>query len=78
VLILITDGGSDDISLAKAAKDRLVKQGVIAKAIQIGQLGKSDVEKFRHVWQRDGSPCKDVSYLVPAIKRLLEDFLNDL
>lgn len=78
VLILITDGGSDDVSLAKAAKNRLLKQGVIAKAIQIGQAGKSDMEKFRHVWQRDGSPCKDVSYLVPAIKRLLEDFLNDL
>jgi len=78
VLILITDGGSDDVSLAKEAKGRLVKQGVIAKAIQIGQPGKSDMEKFRYVWQRDGSPCKDVSYLVPAIKRLLEDFLNDL
>jgi len=78
VLILITDGGSDDVSLAKEAKGRLVRQGVIAKAIQIGQPGKSDMEKFRYVWQRDGSPCKDVSYLVPAIKGLLEGFLNDL
>lgn len=78
VLILITDGGSDDVSLAKEAKDRLLRNGVIAKAIQIGQPGKTDVEKFRYVWQKDGSPCKDVSYLVPTIKRLLEDFLNDL
>jgi hypothetical protein len=78
VLILITDGGSDDISLALEAKKRLIEAGIISKAIQIGKPGKNDIEKFRHVWQQDGSPCKDVSYLVQTIKKLLEDFLKDL
>jgi hypothetical protein len=78
VLILITDGGSDDVSLALEAKERLVEAGIIAKAVQIGQPGAQDVKKFKHVWQRDGSPCKDVSMLVETIEGLLEDFLKDL
>ena len=78
VLILITDGGSDDVSLALEAKKHLVKAGVITKAVQIGQPGGQDVKKFKHVWQRDGSPCKDVSMLVGTIENLLEDFLKDL
>ena len=78
VLILITDGGGDDPSLALEAKKRLVDLGVIAKAIQIGKPGNQDIRKFRHVWRRDGSPCKDISQLVGTIERLLEDFLKDL
>lgn len=78
VLILITDGGSDDPALAWEAKKRLVDMGVIAKAIQIGKPSNQDIAKFRQVWQRDGSPCRDVSQLVGAIERLLVDFLKDL
>lgn len=78
VLILITDGGSDDAHLTKEVKDRLTGQGVIAKSIQIGQPAKSDTEKFKKLWAQDGSPCKDVSRLVPTIEQLLEAFLNDL
>ena len=78
VLILITDGGSDDAHLTKEVKDRLTGQGLIAKSIQIGQPGKSDTEKFKKLWAQDGSPCKDVSRLVPTIEQLLEAFLNDL
>ncbi len=78
VLILITDGGSDDVSLTREAKNRLAATGVIAKAIQIGQPSNQDIKKFRHVWQRDGSPCRDVTQLVRTIEKLLEDFLKDL
>jgi hypothetical protein len=78
VLILISDGGSDDPALALEAKRRLVDLGVIAKAIQIGKPSNQEIRKFRHVWQKDGSPCRDVSQLVRAIERLLEDFLKDL
>jgi len=78
VLILITDGGSDDVSLAHEAKKRLVEAGVITKAVQIGQPGTQDVRKFNHVWHGDGLPCKDVSLLVETMEKLLEDFLKDL
>jgi hypothetical protein len=78
VLILITDGGSDDVSLTAEAKKRLTGVGVIAKAIQIGKASNQDIKKFKHVWRRDGSPCKDVSQLVTTIEKLLEDFLRDL
>ena len=78
VLILITDGGSDDVALALEAKKKLVAAGVIAKAIQIGQVGSKDAKKSRHVWHRDGSPCRDVSRLVGTIEGLMEDFLRDL
>ncbi len=78
VLILITDGGSDDVGLTKEAKNRLTERGVIAKAIQIGQPGKTDTEKFTSAWEEDGSPCKDVSLLVQTIEQLLEAFLDNL
>lgn len=78
VLILITDGGSDDVSLALKAKKRLAQQGVITKAIQIGQPGMTDTQKFREVWRRDGAPCKDVTLLVETIGKLLQDFLKEL
>ena len=78
VLILITDGGSDDTALALEARKRLIAMGVIARAIQIGNPGTQDIRKFKHVWHRDGSPCKDVSQLVGTIEKLLVDFLKDL
>lgn len=78
VLLLITDGGSDDVSLAFEAKNRLISKGVITKAIQIGQPNPKDIERFRYVWQEDGLPCKNVSMLVPTIERLLEGLLNEL
>jgi len=78
VLILITDGGSDDVALAREAKDVLIAKGIIVKAIHIGHSGTADTEKFRKVWGRDGAPCKDVSQLVRAISKLLQDFLKEL
>lgn len=81
VVLLITDGGSDNVSSARREKESLEKAGVIIKAIQIGKPGSGDVDKFRQVWQKgkkDGYPCKDVSQLVPTIEKLLEEFLNDL
>jgi hypothetical protein len=81
VVLLITDGGSDNVSSARREKELLEKSGVIVKAIQIGKPGAGDVDKFRAVWQKgkkDGHPCKDVSQLVPTIEKLLEEFLNDL
>ena len=78
VLIMITDGGSDDILLAKEARNRLTAKGVITGALLIGQPGKSDTDKFLQVWHRDGLPCRDVSQLVPVIEGLLEGFLKDL
>ena len=78
VLIMITDGGSDDVLLAKEARDQLTAKGVITGALLIGQPGKSDAEKFRQVWRRDGLPCRDVSQLVTVIESLLDGFLKDL
>ena len=78
VLIMITDGGSDDVALAAEAKKRLITKGVIVKAIHIGNSGKADTDKFRNVWRQDGVPCKDVSHLVHAISKLLQNFLNEL
>jgi hypothetical protein len=78
VVILITDGGSDDVSLAREAVRRLVEKGIIVGALQIGRPGKSDSDKFREIWQRNGSQCRDVSQLVHVIETLLERFLKDL
>ncbi|MBD3282409.1 MAG: hypothetical protein GF387_02255 [Candidatus Portnoybacteria bacterium] len=81
IVLLITDGGSDDIRQAKKEKKALVEAGVITKAIQIGKAGKGDKERFKEVWQRpkkDGYSCKSVSSLVPTVEKLLEDFLVDL
>ena len=78
VLILITDGGSDDVLLAREARKKLVSHGVITKAIQIGQQNITDTQKFREVWRRDGAQCSDVSLLVQTIGKLLQDFLREL
>ena len=78
VVLLITDGGSDNVLLAKEARRRLMAKGVIARALLIGQPGKTDTEKFRQIWRRDGLPCRDVSQLVYVIEGLLESFLKDL
>lgn len=81
IVLLITDGGSDDIRHAKKEKTALIKAGVITKAIQIGEVHDSDKEKFKEVWQKpvkDGYSCENVSKLVPTVEKLLEDFLNDI
>lgn len=77
-VVLITDGGSDDVSLTLEARKRLSDKGVVARAIQIGEPAGEDVEKFRYVWGDDGLPCRDVSRLVPTIEKLLEALLEDL
>lgn len=81
VVLLITDGGSDNVRLAKKEKEALARAGVIIKAIQIGEVSDSDKEQFREVWhkpKKDGLACKNVSQLVPTVKKLLEEFLSDL
>lgn len=81
IVLMITDGGSEDVRQAKKEKESLVKSGVIAKAIQIGEVSDNDKEKFKEVWQKpkkDGYSCKNVSNLVPTIEKLLEEFLSDL
>ncbi len=78
VVLLITDGGSDDISLAKEAKEALNQKGVITKAIQVGKPDKEEVGRFRYVWHKDGAPCKNVHLLVPTIETLLFEFLKNL
>lgn len=77
-VVLITDGGSDDVMLTVEAKNRLTHMGVVTKAIQVGEPSSEDVDKFRHVWGDDGLPCRDVSRLVPAMEKLLEELLEDL
>jgi hypothetical protein len=78
VLLLLTDGGSDDVALARAARNELNKKGVISRAIQIGQQRREETEKFKYVWQREGTHCRNVSRLVRAINKLLEGFLQNL
>lgn len=78
VVILITDGGSDDVSLTKEAVNRLIEKGIIVGALQIGKASKNDSDKFREIWKRNGSPCRDVSQLVHVIENLLERFLEGL
>lgn len=81
VVLLITDGGSDNVRLAKKEKEALVRAGVIVKAIQIGEVSNSNKEQFREVWhkpKKDGLACKNISQLVPTVKKLLEEFLSDL
>ena len=81
IVLLITDGGSQDIRKAKKEKDALKKAGVIVIAIQIGKVSEEDKEKFKEVWQKtekDGLLCQNVSNLVPTISKLLEKLLNNL
>jgi flagellar biosynthesis chaperone FliJ len=78
VLLLLTDGGSDNVALARAAREQLNGKGVISRAIQIGQQRKEETEKFKYVWQREGTHCRNVSRLVRAINKLLERFLQNL
>lgn len=77
-VVLITDGGSDDIQLTREAKNRLTHMGVVTKAVQVGEPSSEDVDKFRRVWGNDGLPCKDVSRLVSTMEKLLEELLEDL
>jgi hypothetical protein len=81
IILLFTDGGSDDVRQALKEKNSLKTAGIITKAIQIGNPSESDIIKFREVWQKpdkDGYPCKDVSRLVLIVAKLLEEFVNDL
>jgi hypothetical protein len=77
-VVLITDGGSDDVVLTKEAKERLSNRGITVKAIQIGEPSTEDTAKFRHVWSNDGLPCRDVSRLVPTMEKLLEELLEEI
>lgn len=78
VVLLITDGGSDDTRKALKEKKALEDAGIIIKAIQVGSPSGSDIEKFKIVWGGDGRKCPNVEQLVPAVEKLLEDFLEDL
>jgi hypothetical protein len=81
IVLLITDGGSDDVRQAKKEKDALTEMGVITKAIQIGEVDNSDKEKFKEVWKKsnnDGEQCKNVFQLVKKVEKLLEEFLSDI
>ena len=81
MVLLITDGGSDDVNVAKAEKNYLSGAGAIAKAIQIDKVSPDDKSKFAKVWQKpekDGYACKDVSQLVATVEKLLEELLEEL
>ncbi|HEX2965502.1 MAG TPA: hypothetical protein VHO84_06935, partial [Syntrophorhabdaceae bacterium] len=78
VVIVITDGGSDDVSLAGEARKLLAKRKVITKAILIGRTGRIESQKFRKVWENDGMSCRNVSQLVGVIENLLEEMLGCL
>lgn len=81
IVLLFTDGGSDDVRQAIKEKNSLKAAGVIVKAIQIGKPSEDDMIKFKEVWQKpdkDGFTCQDVSRLIPTVEKLLEEFLNDL
>ncbi len=76
--VLITDGGSTDAKLARDIKNQLISKGVVARAIQIGDTVKDDVDRFNYAWGGDGLPCRDVSRLVITMEKLLEELLADL
>lgn len=76
IVIMITDGGSDDVSLTREARNLLTQGKVITKAVLIGRASKIESEKFKKVWEKDGMPCRNVSQLVDVIEGLLEELLG--
>jgi hypothetical protein len=78
LVILITDGGSSDMIASKSAKEKLAEAGVIAKAVQIGEVSESDQITFRNIWGAHGAGIAKVAYLPEQIESLLRKFLKDI
>lgn len=78
VVLLITDGGSADVNLAVKERNKLVEAGVVAKAIQIGEVSAGERKSFLNVWRKDGEKCQNVFQLTEVVEKLLAEFLNNL
>jgi hypothetical protein len=77
-VVLITDGGSDDVQKTRGMKETLKERRVVTKAIQVGDPSTEDREKFKLAWEDDGLPCRDVTRLVPTMERLMEELIESL
>jgi len=82
IVIEITDGGSSDVGAAKKAVDKLLDEGVIARAFQIGAVSDSEKSDFNKVWnQGREEKCgeivgTEIGNLIPAVTAVLQKYLG--
>lgn len=90
ITIEVTDGGSTDgsgnLNSAKARKaaDELIHVGVIARALQIGQVSDEEKKIFNEVWN-DGREeelgeivGEKIENLIPAVAKILKKYLGQV
>lgn len=82
IVFEITDGGSSDKKASKKAVKALLDNWLIVRAFQIGEPSSEDQETFDFVWNnlelgaRYGEQVKDITQLLPAIVKVLKDYLE--
>ena len=77
IVIEITDGGSSDAKAAIRALKELENQGVIARAIQVGEVTSGERRIFKKVWGEKGDSIgKEIENLVPAVATILAKYLS--
>ncbi len=84
IVFEITDGGANDPNLSRAAADRLLGEGVIARSFQIGEVSENETVAFNHVWndgREDGlgeTLGSDIANLTPAVVSALKKYLSGI
>jgi len=80
ILIEITDGGSDNPKLTREVKNSLKEKGIIAKAFQIGEPSKREIEAFKTAWENDGDGERvpELSQVLPTLTQFLKKYLKDV
>ncbi len=84
ILFEITDGGADDPERSREEVDRLLQDGIVTRAFQIGSVNEEEKQKFNQVWN-DGreSDCgevvgADIAKLIPAVAKALKKLLSSV
>ena len=84
IVFEVTDGGSSDAPEARKAVDTLLSKGVIARAVQIGEVGEEEKELFNAVWNDNREEPHgqvvggQIENLLPAVTELLKKYLGDV
>ncbi len=84
IVFEITDGGSSALQKARGAIDKLVENGVISRAFQIGAVSDDDKKTFNDVWNKNREEKlgeivgEKITNLLPAITELLKRYLGNV
>ncbi|MDO5713890.1 MAG: VWA domain-containing protein [Tissierellia bacterium] len=75
IVFMITDGASIDPDMTKEAIDHLKSKGIYLFGFQIGELTKSELDRFQYIWNEGESEKKGI-VLGNELERLPKELLK--